>query len=442
MPLSARGLGRTKTAGSAALVASVLLHVALVALTAGYLRSLAPGARPLVPAVDVSLLDLPTGSFVLPPGVPGATDLQELPPARSERASSGPVRQPRPDTRTLGRGGTEEASEHAVHLSDSVDGLTRETDSTLLTPASQASRLDTGDDRQSREDRRATPHPMELTFLATGVGSRLARLQPSVSDPSAGSTGTVYMPTGVSRGNPDPPADGLAKARAGSEQEGAEPSVARGVERGTRALDYRRSAAVALARPAVREGRASISTAQKGRPSDTVTSAEEVASVVQSLVTASTAGGAIGVGPGGTRGGGAPGSGGPSGTGSSARASGDGGSADLAATLGLGSYTAALTRKVYPYWEDAFPMWARAEGRGGVAVIGVTLSSDGRVHDLRVVRASGFPEFDRKVARALEQASPYGPLPRSVGGTGLTLHIAFDAMNPAVGRSGPGPGRR
>jgi TonB family protein len=88
------------------------------------------------------------------------------------------------------------------------------------------------------------------------------------------------------------------------------------------------------------------------------------------------------------------------------------------------------------------PMWALAEGRGGVAVIGVTISSDGAVHDLRIVRPSGIPEFDMKVSRALERASPYGPLPRAVRRTGLTLHIAFDAMNPAVGRSGEGPGKR
>jgi TonB family protein len=437
-----RGPRRSTAAGSAALVLSVGLHVALVVVTARYVRSLAPASQGPARPLDVSLVDLAPSNGVLPLGAPGADGLHETPPARPERASSGPVRESRPDTRSRGRGGSEEASAHAVHLSDSVDGLTQETDPSLLTPASQVSRLSTSDERLSREDRRATPHPMELTFLATGVGTRLARLEPAASDPSAGTTGTVFTPAGARRGEVDPAADGVVRVSLGSEREGSEPSVARGVERGRLAADYRRSAAVALARPAVRAGRASISTARKGRPNDTVTSAEEVASVVQSLVTASTAGGLVGTGPGGSRGGGAPGTGGTSGPGSVARASGDGGSADEAATLGLSSYTAALTRKVYPYWEDAFPMWARAEGRGGIAVIGVTLSPDGRVHDLRVVRGSGYPEFDRKVARALEEASPYGPLPRAVRDTGLTLHIAFDAMNPAVGRSGPGPGRR
>jgi len=97
---------------------------------------------------------------------------------------------------------------------------------------------------------------------------------------------------------------------------------------------------------------------------------------------------------------------------------------------------------VYPYWENAFPTWAKIEGRGGVAVIGVTIVADGSIRDVHVVRPSGYPEFDRNVERALALASPYGPLPDRMREKGLLLHIAFDAMNPAVGRAGPGPGKR
>ncbi len=167
-----------------------------------------------------------------------------------------------------------------------------------------------------------------------------------------------------------------------------------------------------------------------------------MASLVESLITASTAGGTLGRGPGGTDGNAAPGKDGVAGAGMLERPSGEGGVDSAAAPLGVENYAAALTRKVYPFWEEAFPIWARVEGRGGVAVIGVTLSPDGSVHDLRVVRGSGIPEFDRNVARALSDASPYGPLPRALRRSGLTLNIAFDAMNPAVGRSGPGRGRR
>jgi TonB family protein len=218
--------------------------------------------------------------------------------------------------------------------------------------------------------------------------------------------------------------------------------TARGVDHGSVREDYRRSAAVALARPSVRPGRASIATANHGMPRDTVESSQEVASLVQSLITASSAGGPEGRGPGGAAGDAAPGSSGVSGSGSRSRPSGEGGAEDPTSALGIRSYAAALTRKVYPYWEDALPLWARAEGRGGMAVIGVTIGENGNVRNVHLVRGSGIPEFDAKVASALERASPYGPLPRALRREGLVLNIAFDAMNPAVGRAGPGPGRR
>jgi TonB family protein len=110
------------------------------------------------------------------------------------------------------------------------------------------------------------------------------------------------------------------------------------------------------------------------------------------------------------------------------------GAAD-APQMNLSSYTAALTRKLEPYWKNAFPTWARLEGRSAVAVIGVTLRADGKVMEARVVRPSGIPEFDAKVLAAVFEAGPYAPLPATVRDRGLKLHIAFDAMNPAVGHS-------
>jgi TonB family protein len=431
---------RSKAATPAALIASVALHAVIIAVSARYIRALAVHEPPPIPVEFAPPDDLPHAA-VLPPGLPGAREPDRHVEEPEPSAAAGAVREARPDTRATGRGGSREASEQALHLSDSVDGLTLETDPTLLTPKSQLSRLDTGDERLSREDRRTTPNPMELTFLAVGQGQRLARLPPSPSDPAVGSLGAVPSIAGVERGAEPATDDGLRPRSPGASIAGGVKVAALGVEHGSDRPDFRRSAAVALAHPAVRQGRASIATTNKGRPADTTESSEEVASLVQSLITASTAGGPRGHGPGGSAGPGAPGTDGASGLGTTSRASGEGG-ADGAATLGIQSYAAALTRKVYPYWEDALPMWARAEGRGGVAVIGVTISSDGAVHDLHVLRASGIPEFDLKVARALERASPYGPLPRAVRRTGLTLHIAFDAMNPAVGRSGAGPGKR
>jgi TonB family protein len=431
---------RFALASPAALVASVVIHAIVIAVCARLFRTAEIPAAASFPPFDVSTEEtLPHGD-VLPVGTPGATVAPRTDAVPSE-VRAGPAREPSPDTRTAGRGGTREATEKALHLSDSIDGVTLVTDPTLVTPSSQLSRIDTSKERRSREDRRTTPNPMELTFLATGAGTRAARLTPAPVDPAAGVHGALPSTEGTVEGSVLEP-DGFVHEAPGSPERGAELAKPMGLPRGSHRADYRRSAAVALARPAIRKGRASVATADRGRPDDTVDSSLEVAGLVQSLITASTAGGSRGQGPGGALGGTDSGNGGPSGFGAQSRPAGEGGAADSAASLGIQGYAAALTRKVYPFWEDAFPEWAAVEGRGGVAVIGVTIASDGSVHDLRIVRGSGYPEFDRKVARALERASPYGPLPKRLRDTGLVLNIAFDAMNPAVGRAGPGPGKR
>jgi TonB family protein len=433
-------LRRSRVGTSGALILSVVIHAALIAVSS---RLLLGSILPPEPArtIDIGFAEsLPTGS-PLSEGLSG-TALNAPRPAEQRRDPSGaPAREPRPDSTSPGRGGSREASDPALHLSNSVDGLTLNPDPSLFTEASQLSRLHTGRQRLSHEDRRTTPNPMELTFVVSGSTGRLARLVPARSDPAAGDHGAVPVPTGARPEAAQLGSDGPDSAAPESVLPGGEKKRALGIRDGTTREDYRRSAAVAFARPAMRQGRASISTNAKGAPEDVVDSETEVASVVQALISASTAGGPLGQGPGGTVGPGEPGSGGLAGKGTQSRPLGEGGDADAAATFGIDSYAARVAKKVYPLWEDAFPLWARAEGRGGTAVIGVKLASNGAVRELFVVRPSGFPEFDRKVTQALAMASPYGPLPRRVR-DGLTLHIAFDAQNPVVGRSGPGNGRR
>lgn len=433
-------LRRSRVGTSGALILSVVIHAALIAVSS---RLILGSMLPKEPErlIDIGFTEsLPTGS-PLATGLSGTAQNAPRPTEARRDPSGAPAREPRPDSPSPGRGGTQEASEDALHLSNSVDGLTLNTDPSLFTEASQVSRLDTGRERLSREDRRTTPNPMELTFVVSGSTGRLSRLVPAKTDPATGDRGAVPMPLGARPQAAELASDGPEPAPAESVHPGGEKTRARGLRDGSNREDYRRSAAVAFARPAMRQGRASISTNVKGSPEDTLDSETEVASAVQALISASTAGGPRGQGPGGSEGPGQPGSGGLAGTGSRALPLGEGGDADAAATFGIDSYAARVAKKVYPLWEDAFPMWARAEGRGGTAIIGVKLASNGAVRELFVVRPSGFPEFDRKVTRALAMAAPYGPLPRRVR-DGLTLHIAFDAQNPVVGRSGPGNGRR
>jgi TonB family protein len=421
-----------------ALVASLALHAATLAGA----RLMRDGAvvprteRPLVPIA----VDWVAHGDVLQPGLPG--DPMAVPQKKDERqASSGVAGEPRPDTRDRGRGGTPESTEVAHRLSQSVDGLTLATDPSTLAPSNQMSRIHTSDDRLSREDRRRTPNPMELTFLASGTGHRRERLEPARSDPASGALGAVPHPEGARAGDMEPTADGFRPIVVGAVDPGDKAVRALGVERGSRREEYRRTAAVAMARPSVRAGRASVQTTEHGRPDDTVDSSLEVSDVVQALISASSAGGPLGRGPGGEVGGRLAGNDGVEGAGASARPSGVG---DRGANtvLGVDLYAAGVARKVYPFWENAFPEWALIRGRGGVAIVGVTILADGTVRDIHIVRASGVPEFDKNVAHALELASPFGPLPGALRRTGLELHIAFDAVNPGVGRLGPGPGRR
>jgi TonB family protein len=421
-----------------ALIASLALHAATLA-GARLMRH--PAATSRTQSVPVSItLDWVAHGDLLQPGLPG--DPKAVPLKKDDaRASSGIAREARPDTRDRGRGGTKEATEAAHRLSQSVDGLTLATDPSTLAESNQLSRIHTADDRLSREDRRRTPNPMELTFLASGAGHRRERLDPANSDPASGAFGGVPHPDGARMGDTEPAVDGFRPIIVGAADPGDKPVQALGVDRGSRREEYRRTAAVALARPSVRAGRASIQTTEHGRPDDTVDSTLEVSDLVQALITASSAGGPIGRGPGGETGGPLPGHDGVEGAGASARPSGNGNQGGNT-VIGADNYAAGVAKKVYPYWENAFPEWALIKGKGGVAIVGVTILADGTVRDIHIVRASGVPEFDKNVAQALVLAAPFGPLPVALRRTGLELQIAFDAVNPGVGRLGPGPGRR
>jgi len=107
--------------------------------------------------------------------------------------------------------------------------------------------------------------------------------------------------------------------------------------------------------------------------------------------------------------------------------------------FGLGRYYGQLLRQVN--WQDSFPEWAIAQGKGGLAVVSITLDANGALSTLSIVRPSGIPEFDRNLIDAIRQGAPYGPLPAEAAGS-LRVNIAFDATNPVVGREGGGPGGR
>jgi TonB family protein len=215
----------------------------------------------------------------------------------------------------------------------------------------------------------------------------------------------------------------------------AQSSAGVGILRGRRGDDHRSSAAVALGRPLVVEAAPSVPSDRAGRARDTVDSEQEVATTLQSLVHASTAGGLPGAGIGGEEASGPAGSQGTAGVGSRAGAFGSGHgpyrSTDDHDPLILG-YWRAVRAKIWPLWEHAFPKSAALDGRQGLATVSVVIWADGHIEDVRIARPSGIPEFDANVRDAVLRAAPFPPFPPSIQAASIRRTIAFDMMNPTV----------
>lgn len=345
---------------------------------------------------------------------------------------------PRPDTGHAGRGGSDAAEKPAINLADWDD-------SALLTPEvrsrlerSQIQRVRSALARASREDRRASREPMELTFLASGrSGTRPERRRHADADPSAGgrARGAPARLGGVLGARERGRGEGESPRPVGGAVEGSErPSQGLGVRDGAAGHDHRDSAQAALARPMVEQGTPSVPAKVEGRPNDTVDGEQEVAPAVQSIVHASTAGGAPGLGPGGQSGPGATGSGGVAGGGSSSKALGTGRGAaqdsDANDPRRL-MYLRGVMTKVHPLWKDALPRWAALQGLQALTIITFVIQADGRVASASVSRPSGIPEFDENCRRAVLRGAPYAPLPPELGRS-LRWSMPFDMRNPAV----------
>jgi TonB family protein len=157
---------------------------------------------------------------------------------------------------------------------------------------------------------------------------------------------------------------------------------------------------------------------------------------VRSLVHASTAGGAIGDGRGGSGAGGAPGAGGIRGEGSHPRPLGVGAGDFFDLDTNdprLVPYFRRIHKKIDPLWANAFPKSAMFDLKQGTVILEFTIGPDGTVSvSWPPARPSGIDEFDRNCADALRRASPLEPPPRELGRTTLKIRAPFTALNPIV----------
>jgi TonB family protein len=349
----------------------------------------------------------------------------------------------RPDTGRAGHGGDATAREAAVNLADADEALRYSPELLSRLDRDQLQRLRVREQRRAWEDRRSTPHPAELTFVAIGSGAVFERRPHARRDPSRGaleSPEASAAGAAVGSGGEAPSDDEdarLASARLGGPVPGSyEAMPGLGLRDAPAGRDHRVAAVVADARPAITNGPVSVPALGRGRPEDDVDSPQEVATTVRALVHASTAGGAPGEGEGGSGGGNDPGADG-------ARAA-----RSIARPLGLGEgevydywtsdprllpYFRRLHARLDPLWANAFPKTALLDLKQGTVILEFTVFADGRVTvGWPPVRPSGVDEFDRNCADAIRRAAPFEPLPRELNTSRLVIRAPFVASNPIV----------
>ncbi len=346
----------------------------------------------------------------------------------------------RVDTGVAGKGG-DATGQRATNLEAVDEPLKLSPDLLSRLDRDQIQRLKTAAHRTSREDRRATTNPTELTFLASGQGEHQERRPNSPSDPSRGSLHSGAP--SVVGGHPgsamdDVPAPGGTPGSSRPGQLAASPGL--GIRDGKAGFTHDEAARITHARPDVVEGPVTIPAVVKARPNDTVDSDQEVASTVRSLVHASVAGGIEGAGRGGSAAPAPdPGAGGSAGRGSIAHPLGNGDGEIIDWNTNdpmLLPYFRKIHAKVHPLWVNAFPKSAMLELKQGTVIIEFSIALDGSAKvEWPPVRPSGIDEFDRNCADAIRRAAPFDPIPQSLrdqGRTKLRIRAPFVAKNPIV----------
>jgi len=314
---------------------------------------------------------------------------------------------------------------------------------------SQTSRIDVARDRATFEDRRATPHPDDDPFVASGSGEHPERRTPSERDaalgarraPRARSAGALASAATSSPPTPGPAAAALAptseaaegvpeRAERGAPSDSPGTGIAGG--EGSRPSE---SARVALGRPAVDLGSASTLAEERGRTRDDVDAELHAGRTAESFVESSRRAGEWAADAEGGRDAAGPvGIGGGSREGGRARAlgTGDGGFESLESDPRYRRWVLAANRRV----SDAM-VWPRARLVAmdqGTSVFRVRFRRDGTLADRpQLIRSSGFDDLDRAAAEAIA-AAHFDPVPPElgVGRDEITVTLTSQWWNPMV----------
>lgn len=328
----------------------------------------------------------------------------------------------------------------AILLFPRADALTQQDSILNAVGVAQMQRIRTADDQATREDRRATPHPGEVPFLASGDGAHPERRPVAARDPSEGARQAPVASragedlTRLTRGDTQPTAlERGAATSAGT----ASPSPGRGIASGA---GTRESAAarVANGRPPIDQGAAATSSDWRdARVRDNHDAELLAARLMQSLAdTSQHSGRSVGVGMGGVGGGGAAGSGGGTAEGGRARAFGPGGGAYDSLDTSDSRYQRWFLEQVRRVERGlVFPRTRQLSMDQGTSVYRLVLRPDGSLADPpRLLRSAGFPDLDAAALVAIERALPFARVPDALLGARSALQVTLPVhfINPLV----------
>ncbi len=309
----------------------------------------------------------------------------------------------------------------------------------------QVQRIDTGDRRETWDDRRATPNPSWDELVATPTPEGAARIrsastrEPEIGDPSA-RTVAAAEPALVSRdgrigadseGSEDTPAQ-IAPQEAEAGVPGAlEPEV-QGHPDGS-GSDGAQDPIASLQRPDVPQGHASVpAPVHDVRTRDNRTGRFFSHDFYRSYSDASSVSGRTDRGSGDGR----HGSGrGESGLGAGARGAGADEAGPTWISFGTGDpryldYFQTMHRKIDPLWRDSFPERLQLVHEQGTVIVGFVLHRNGTVTGIRALRRSGHRAFDDNIVAAVRRAAPFLPIPREIEQDRLHVSAPFHFSNP------------
>ncbi len=87
-------------------------------------------------------------------------------------------------------------------------------------------------------------------------------------------------------------------------------------------------------------------------------------------------------------------------------------------------YLLNIKRKIEFYWE--YPVLAIKNNYQGRLRIDFSITKDGTIKDIKVVRSSSYPSLDDAAITALRLSSPFPPLPESFGVGDVSIHGSFE----------------